>query len=152
MPYRVHARTPVTWCDVSLGCSSCASQHEKMVRACKFPDCNNKMKSYMHCSFHRLPLRVNGEILKLWLAALQIDPNTSITELRKADYRVCSDHFHRDDYYHAQDSSKTPKAYFLKPTAVPRVVNPEEGAQVRLYYALFSSRTGQKLSWSNVSC
>ncbi len=111
-----------------------STRGQKMVRVCvcvcKFPNCSNKMRRETPCSFHRLP-QYDKKRLRLWRAALKIDPNKSIKDLRLADYRVCNEHFDRDDYLH-QVASKTPKHYYPKHTAVPVVVKPDVGAEVRL--------------------
>jgi len=57
-----------------------------LAHACVFP---NKMTSWMKFSF---PFR-DLNLLKLWLVALKMDPNTEVGALKRADYRVCSAHF-----------------------------------------------------------
>lgn len=95
-----------------------------MVRVCAFPNCANKMSNNTPRSFHRLPL-FNRETLKLWLLVLQMDANTPVQKLRLADYRVCSDHFDRDDYCQPKRRRHpVPKHFFLKKTAVPRLNRP----------------------------
>ncbi|KAM9339822.1 zinc finger MYM-type protein 4-like [Symphorus nematophorus] len=72
-------------------------------------------------SFHRLPL-MDTDVLKLWLFVLHIDANIPVHALRRADLRVCSDHFDREDYCQPKRRRHpVPKHFFLKKTAVPRV-------------------------------
>ena len=95
-----------------------------MVRVCAFPNCTNKMSPNTSRSFHRLPL-LDRDTLKLWLVVLQMDANTPVHALRLADYRVCSDHFERDDYCQPKKRrNPIPKHFFLKKNAVPRVERP----------------------------
>ncbi|XP_042287440.1 uncharacterized protein LOC122978844 isoform X1 [Thunnus albacares] len=95
-----------------------------MVRVCAFPNCTNKMSPNTSRSFHRLPL-LDRDTLKLWLVVLQMDANTPVHTLRLADYRVCSDHFERDDYCQPKKRrNPIPKHFFLKKNAVPRVERP----------------------------
>ncbi|XP_061888704.1 uncharacterized protein LOC133639428 [Entelurus aequoreus] len=93
-----------------------------MVRECAFPNCGNKMLRYSSRSFHRLPY-FNTDTLKLWLAVLQMDADTPVDVLRRADHRVCSDHFDRDDYCQSK-KRPNPKHLYLKKSAVPRWETP----------------------------
>lgn len=91
-----------------------------MVRSCAFPSCVNKMSRNTPLSFHRLPLS-DGHTLRLWLAVLQMDANTPVQTLRRADLRVCSQHFDREDYCQPKKRrNPIPKHFFLKKEAVPR--------------------------------
>uniref|UniRef100_UPI003AAC206B uncharacterized protein isoform X1 n=1 Tax=Centroberyx gerrardi TaxID=166262 RepID=UPI003AAC206B len=95
-----------------------------MVRVCAFPNCANKMSRNTSRSFHRLPL-LDRDTRKLWLVVLQMDANTPVHTLRRADHRVCSDHFDRDDYCQSKRRrNPIPKHFFLKKNAVPRVERP----------------------------
>ncbi|XP_078136695.1 uncharacterized protein LOC144537124 isoform X1 [Sander vitreus] len=89
-----------------------------MVRVCAFPNCGNKMKSYLCLSFHRLPI-CNRETLPLWLVALQVDVRTSLRTLREIDYRVCSEHFDEGDFI-----EKSHKCRHLKGNAIPKAKGP----------------------------
>ncbi|KAJ8278234.1 hypothetical protein GJAV_G00085400 [Gymnothorax javanicus] len=91
-----------------------------MVRVCVFPSCCNKMTSWTTFSFHRLPLR-NLELLKLWLVALKIDPNTPVEALRRADHRVCSAHFATEDFFPArpQKEGRKVQRLNLRKNAIP---------------------------------
>lgn len=92
-----------------------------MVRGCVFPNCSNKMTRNTPQSFHRLPVG-NRSVLKKWLGVLQMDTDASVHALRHADYRVCSDHFEREDYCQPhRRRHPIPKHFFLKKYAVPRV-------------------------------
>lgn len=46
-------------------------------------------------SFHRIP----KELLKLWLLALHMEPSIQAEKVKRADHKVCSLHFHPDDFY-----------------------------------------------------
>ncbi len=79
-----------------------------MVRECAFLNCANKMRSYSKRTFLRL-LLLDPERLQLWLVVLQMDPNTLADTLHQADYPVCSDHFHPDDYCKPSRYNPDPK-------------------------------------------
>jgi len=88
------------------------TSEEEMVRVCAVPNCGNKMRKYKNLNFHRLPLR-DREILPLWLDVLQLDVKTPIQILRAKDYRVCSEHFDKDDYTNTAHRGR------LKKNAIP---------------------------------
>ena len=90
-----------------------------MVRQCVFPLCPNKMTSSSKFSFHRLPLDYPG-LLKVWLVALKMDPNTEIEDLKLASHRVCSAHFAPEDFIRTKPKKKgqEPQRQNLKRTAV----------------------------------
>ncbi|XP_056125284.1 lethal(3)malignant brain tumor-like protein 2 isoform X2 [Rhinichthys klamathensis goyatoka] len=94
-----------------------------MVRVCAFPGCNKKMKRYNPESFHRLPLQ-NSDILKQWLVILHVDVETPVETLREMDYRVCSNHFDKDDFILSRSASDPPRRNHLKKSAVPRAERP----------------------------
>ncbi|XP_051240096.1 uncharacterized protein LOC127354292 [Dicentrarchus labrax] len=94
-----------------------------MVRVCAFPGCNKKMKHYNPESFHRLPLRHN-DTLKQWLVVLNVDVKTPVKTLRERDYRVCSNHFDKDDFTVPRNAANPPRKNHLKKSAVPRVERP----------------------------
>lgn len=88
-----------------------------MVRACAFPNCGNKMKTYLDLSFHRPPFR-NRETLQCWLVALKLDVQTQVETLRERDYRVCGKHFDEGDFIVKGNRC------FLKANAVPKAKMP----------------------------
>lgn len=73
-----------------------------MGRCCSFPNCNNKQKTWSAISFHKLPLN-DSKRYKLWLRALQIDPNISKKTLRRRCLMVCSEHFAPEDLIHHEE-------------------------------------------------
>lgn len=83
-----------------------------MGRQCAFPNCRNRQKTWSAVSFHKLPLNEPSRY-KLWLRALDIDPNTPKNILRRRCIYVCSDHFSPDDLVHYKSSTHP------KPTAIP---------------------------------
>lgn len=93
-----------------------------MVRFCAFPNCPNKMTSWTTMTFHRLPF-ANLEILKLWLVALKMDPDTDMEGLKRADHRVCSAHFTEQDFFPRPENPKYRKTERqrrrLRVTAIP---------------------------------
>ena len=94
-----------------------------MVRVCAFPSCETKMKRYNPETFHRLPLRSARSLVIQWLIALNMDIKTPLETLTQKDYRVCSAHFHEDDFNvpkRAADPANIKRAR-LKRHAVPRV-------------------------------
>ncbi|XP_078135658.1 peroxynitrite isomerase THAP4-like isoform X2 [Sander vitreus] len=94
-----------------------------MVRVCAFPGCDKKMKHYNPESFHRLPLQ-NSDTLKQWLVVLHVDVETPVKTLREKDYRVCSNHFDKDDFMIPLRASNPPRKNHLKKSAVPRAERP----------------------------
>ncbi|XP_074542663.1 uncharacterized protein pogza isoform X2 [Halichoeres trimaculatus] len=97
-----------------------------MVRQCVFPLCPNKMTTSSKFSFHRLPLDYPA-LLKVWLVALKMDPNTEIEDLKRASHRVCSAHFAPEDFIRTKPKKKgqEPQRQNLKRSAIPTV---SEGA------------------------
>ncbi|XP_035516429.1 uncharacterized protein LOC118327247 [Morone saxatilis] len=94
-----------------------------MVRVCAFPGCEKKMKRYNPESFHRLPLQ-NSDTLKQWLVVLNFDVKTPIKKLQQMDYRVCSNHFRKNDFMTPKRASNPPRKNYLKKSAVPRADRP----------------------------
>ncbi|XP_042341246.1 THAP domain-containing protein 5-like [Plectropomus leopardus] len=90
-----------------------------MGRRCSFPNCNNKQKTWSAVSFHKLPLD-EPKRYKLWLRALEINPDTPKKTLRRRCILVCSDHFSPDDLIHHKGCTHP------KPTAVPNPVCPAD--------------------------
>ena len=63
-----------------------------------------------------------------------MDADTPVDVLRRADHRVCSDHFDPDDYCQSK-KRPNPKHLYLKKSAVPRWETPAAGrVQVMLRY------------------
>lgn len=74
-------------------------------------------------SFHRLPLRYDRAPVDKWLVVLKMDVNTSTETLRQRNYRICSNHFEKDDFVYPRQAAepKYPAKIYLKKSAIPRV-------------------------------
>nr|XP_055029632.1 uncharacterized protein LOC129418782 isoform X2 [Misgurnus anguillicaudatus] len=58
--------------------------------------------------------------MKQWLLALDIDPHTPVATIK--GYRVCSEHFREDDYFHKMEFATRTMKRVLKDTAIPSIV------------------------------
>ncbi|XP_059196551.1 uncharacterized protein LOC131977324 isoform X1 [Centropristis striata] len=81
-----------------------------MVITCIVKGCDNKQKVYSAVMFHRIP--THHKRRKAWLAALDMDPTTSVDILK--NWRVCSEHFTQKDY--------TSTGLRLKDAATPTIL------------------------------
>ncbi|KAM9840465.1 uncharacterized protein ACBR49_015851 [Aulostomus maculatus] len=91
-----------------------------MPPTCVVKGCYNKPKRWSSVMFHTIASK-NPARMKLWLVALNIDPNTPTEKLRKMF--VCSDHFSRNDYYEKTEYSGRYRTkgnrLVLRETAIP---------------------------------
>lgn len=87
-----------------------------MVNICVYPGCRKRQ-------FHRLPLRYDRALVDKWLVVLKMDVNTSTETLRQRNYRICGNHFDKDDFVYPRqaDDPKIPANVYLKKNAIPRV-------------------------------
>lgn len=123
---------------VDFACAYWDDKNKMPGRLCSFPNCPNKITSVTlrSLSFHRLPT-ADEVLMKRWLLALQMDPNTPADIVKREDHKICSVHFDLDDFYprKAQPApvkkrrrglrkTKPLKEHFertkLKPHAVPK--------------------------------
>jgi len=92
-----------------------------MVCAWVFSNCPNKMTSWKKFSFHRLPF-CDLNLLKLWLVALKMDLNTEVGTLKRVDYRVCSTHFAREDFFPPKAQKEKKKSLYHSPVDQTREI------------------------------
>nr|XP_055071078.1 uncharacterized protein si:dkeyp-30e7.2 isoform X1 [Misgurnus anguillicaudatus] len=87
---------------------------------CIVKSCNNKQgRPGNTMMFHRIPTK-NADLMKQWLLALDIDPHTPVATIK--GYRVCSEHFREDDYFHKMEFATRTMKRVLKDTAIPSIV------------------------------